>query len=177
MLTDADVRRIADGTGQAPREFVRFFGESELHMTKRHPFWIRFARRRAAMALRWGRDRCIFLGPGDECQVYTHRPLACREHPFSIKLSRTGAVEGIRISRIVDCPCELDGHLTRRQLAAVSRWNERESVAYQKRVRAWNRDPDAVRTRSGFMEYLGLDWNAAEKADTGVEAAAPNPFG
>ncbi len=76
MLTDSDVRRIVEGTGMAPREFVGFFAEHELKMHKRHPFWIRFANRQAATALRWGRKRCIFLDHEDRCSIYGHRPPA-----------------------------------------------------------------------------------------------------
>src|SRR5690606_28695269 len=89
MLTDHDVRRLVDGAGYAPREFVRFFGEDEVQMAKRHPFWIQFQRRRAAMGLRWKPGRCTFLDRDDRCSVYEHRPLACREHPFNVTFSET----------------------------------------------------------------------------------------
>ena len=179
MLTDADVGRIVESTGLQARSFVRFFNEQELHMPRHHPFWIQFSSRRAAMALRWGRDRCVFLDRNDQCQVYGERPLACREHPFTIKISETGAVEGIKLSKIVDCLYELDGDLTRRQLARVSRWNERESEDYQAQVKAWNRQGRGPRTRARFMEFLGLDWNAGRSSmdSPRPRVAESNPFG
>jgi Fe-S-cluster containining protein len=166
MLTDADVSRIVGATGLGPRAFVRFFGETELRMPKRHPFWIQFERRRAAMALRWGRDRCIFLDRDNQCRVYDERPLACREHPFTIRMSRTGAVEGLELSKIVDCLYELDGHVTKRQLARVSRWNEKESEEYQERIKVWNQDERESRSRARFMEFLGLDWSQGMGAES-----------
>ena len=159
MLTDSDVRRIVEGTGMAPREFVRFFRENELTMSKRHPFWIRFANRQATMALRWGRQRCIFLDREDRCTIYEHRPLACREHPFTITVSNRGAVEGLALSKVSECLYELDGNVTRPELAEVSRWNEEESAEYQEHVRIWNSDKRRSRTRAAFMEFLGLEWD------------------
>ena len=158
MLTDFDVRRIVAGVGLAPRRFVRFFGEDEVKMPKRHPSWVRFAGRRAAMGLRWGRQRCMFLDAGDRCAIYEHRPLACREHPFTVALSGTGAVEGLSLSKISECLYELDGGLTRRDLAAVSRWNGRESDQYQAHVKRWNQPTQRRRTRAAFMAFLGLAW-------------------
>ena len=158
MLTDSDVRRIVEGTGMAPREFVRFFGEHELIMNKRHPFWVRLANRQGAMALRWGRQRCIFLDREDRCSIYEHRPLACREHPFTIRLSNRGAVESLALSKASECLYELDGNITRPELAAVSLWNEEESAEYQRHVKAWNRDRQSRRTRAAFIEFLGLEW-------------------
>ena len=162
MLTDHDVRRIVDGTGMAPREFVRFFGEDEIKMTKRHPFWIHFANRRATMALRWGRNRCFFLDKDDQCSIYHHRPVACREHPFNIDLSDSGAVEGLSISKVSECLYELDGKVTRRELAAVCRWNEGESEEYQERLKTWNRRRKGPRTRAAFMEFFDLGWESSD---------------
>ena len=68
MLTDHDVRRIVEGTGIAPREFVRFFGEDEIKLAKRHPFWIRFANRRATHGSPMG-TRAVLL-PGQRRSMY-----------------------------------------------------------------------------------------------------------
>ena len=163
MLTDHDVRRIVEGTGIAPREFVRFFGEDEIKLAKRHPFWIRFANRRATMALRWGRERCFFLDSEDQCTIYEDRPLACREHPFNITLSNTGAVEDLSLSKVSECLYELDGNVTRRELAAVCRWNEAESEEYQEQIKAWNRRRKGSRTRAEFMALFGLPWEETSR--------------
>ena len=163
MITDHDVRRIVDGTGKAPREFVRFFGEGEIRMTKRHPFWVRLATRRVVMGLRWGRNRCLLLDKEDRCTVYEHRPLACREHPFNITVSESGAVTNLSLSKVVDCPHELDGHVTKKELRAISKWNEDESGEYQGHVKDWNRRRTGGRSRTDFMEFLGFAWNEAAK--------------
>ena len=163
MLTDHDVRRIVDGTGKPPKDFVRFFGEGEINMIKRHPFWVRLATRRAVMALRWGRNRCILLDKQDQCTVYEHRPLACREHPFNITVADSGTVTNLALSTIVDCPFELDGQVTKNELRAICKWNEDESEEYQVRVKKWNRRRTSGGTRTDFMEFLGFDWNKGGK--------------
>lgn len=159
MLTDHDVRRIVDGTGMAPKEFVRFFGEDEINMPKRHPFWVQLATRRAIMALRWGRNRCIFLDKEDMCTIYEHRPVACREHPFNITRSNSGAVTGLSLSKVSECLYELDGQISKRTLSAVCKWNEDESEEYHERVKRWNRWPKGSKTRTDFMKHIGFEWD------------------
>lgn len=157
LLTDGDVARIVDGTGKAPREFVRFFGPDAVEMTNNHPLWIRFERGRAVMALKWRNSHCGFLGKNNLCQVYDHRPVTCREHPFNVTLSDTGAVERISLSRVVKCPHEWDGKSSLNDIRSVVRWNERQSDAYTDKVKVWNLRRDVVRTRPGFLRYLGFE--------------------
>jgi Fe-S-cluster containining protein len=156
LLTDADVRRIADGTGKTPREFIRFFGPDVVEMGSRHPLWVRFDRGRAVMALKWQGDHCTFLAPDNRCTIYEHRPVTCREHPFNVSLSQNGAVERMSLSRVVKCPHEWDGRTSLNVIRSVVRWNERQSDVYEEKVKAWNRRRATERTRPGFLRYLGL---------------------
>lgn len=156
MLSDADIRRLSEGTGRPPEEFTRFIPEGDITLDKRSPWWVRLARSRVILALRWKRGACVFLGEDNRCSVYEHRPVACREHPFSISHSESGALLGLSLSRVVPCPHEWDGDLKRRDLVALSRWTTRESEAYTVRVRNWNRGDEKRRTRGGFLRYLGL---------------------
>lgn len=165
MLTDHDLRRIVEGTGRAPNEFVRFFGEDEINIAKRHPFWIRMANRRVIMALRWGRNRCIFLDKEDMCTIYEDRPVACREHPFNITLSETGAVQDLSLSKVSECLYELDGKIPKRTLSAVCKWNEGESEEYHERIKSWNRRRTGPKNRTAFVNFLGLNWDQSGKKD------------
>lgn len=155
-ITDEDVRRITQGTGKSPLDFVRFYTEKEVSMDQRDPLWVRFGKSKAIMALRWKNDQCIFLDKDNRCTIYEHRPVTCRDHPFNTTLSETGAVEKILLSRVVKCPHEWDGHVTRRSLKTVQRWNERQEEAYCAKVREWNRRPHSRPTRPAFLRYLGL---------------------
>jgi len=156
LLTDADVTRIAEGTGRAPREFVRFFGPDAVEMGSRHPLWVRFDRGRAVMALKWQGGHCMFLESDNRCSIYDHRPVTCREHPFNVTLSDTGAVERISLSRVVKCPHDWDGRTSLTAIRSVVRWNERQSDVYEEKIKAWNRRRGAKRTRPEFLRYLGL---------------------
>lgn len=156
MLSDADVKRLADGTMLPVDSFARFVAEGDISLEKRSPWWIRLARRRYVMALRWKRGACVFLGEDNRCGAYDHRPLACREHPFSISHSESGALLDLSMSRVVDCPHEWDGEQKRRDLVALSRWTSRESETYTGRVRLWNRQREGSRTRVAFLRFLGL---------------------
>jgi len=156
LLTDADVSRISEGTGRAPREFVRFFGPTAVEMEQRHPMWIRFDSGRAVMALKWRSNHCAFLGRANLCQIYEHRPVTCREHPFDVTLSDNGGVERMSLSRVVECPHEWDGKTSLNEIRSVVRWNERQAEAYTDKVRTWNRKRAVSRTRPGFLRYLGL---------------------
>ncbi len=156
LLTHQDVARIVDGTGRAPRDFVRFFGPSAVEMGSADPHWIQFDTGRAVMALKWRSRRCAFLGVNNLCQIYGHRPVTCREHPFNVRLSETGGVEAISLSRVVRCPHEWDGQTSLKQIRSVVRWNELQTDAYAKKVKTWNRRRGAGRTRPAFLRYLGF---------------------
>lgn len=156
LLTDADVRRISEGTGRAPAEFVRFFGKDAVEMEKRHPLWVRFDLGRAVMGLKWRGQHCMFLDEDNRCSIYDLRPVVCREHPFNVSLSDSGAVQRISLSRVVECPHEWDGRVSLTEVRSVVRWNERQSDAYTEKVRAWNRRRAGSRTRTDFLRYLGL---------------------
>lgn len=155
-VTDEDVRRLTAGTGRPVDEIVHFASPHEIAFDKRHPWWVRFERRRAVMTLRRWRSDCGFLLADNRCSVYEHRPLVCRQHPFDVTLSDTGAVERVTLSRLVHCPSASDGHETRRELARMERARWRESDAFIEKVAAWNRRRDGRRTPREFLRYLGL---------------------
>jgi Fe-S-cluster containining protein len=157
LLTDADVRRIREGTGKPVEEFVHFFSVGAVEMGKRHPLWVRFSQRRATMGLKWKEGHCGFLDDdNNRCTIYEHRPVTCREHPFNVTLSETGAVERLSISRIVPCPYELDGKQTLRGIKSAVYWNHRQSEVYHEKIRKWNRRREGRRTPREFLRFLGL---------------------
>ena len=166
MLTDSDVRRLAEGTGRPLADFVRFVPEGDIGLEKRSPWWVRLATRRYVITLRWNRSACVFLGEDNRCTVYEHRPVACREHPFDIQHSESGALLHLTMSRVVECPHEWDGRQSRRELVQLSRRTGAESEAYTQKVKAWNRRREGARTRGEFLRYLGL--GAADGGEEGL---------
>jgi Fe-S-cluster containining protein len=156
-ITDADVRRIVDETGKSPLEFVRFFTHDEVSMSTHDPLWIRFKGGNAVMALRSIHDRCIFLdNKTNLCTIYEHRPVTCRDHPFNVTLSDSGAIEKISLSKIVKCPHAWDGNVSRRDVRRVQTWNERQEESFLKKVREWNRSKRTQKTRPEFLRFLGF---------------------
>ena len=140
-VTDADVRRLADGLKRPVESFIRFAREGEFVFGKRHGWWIKFARRQAVMILRWKNRRCIFLDDEDRCTAYAYRPLVCRSHPFEVTLTGedTGGIEDIKLMKLTPCPHELDGHHTRREIGLLERLHWRESARYVDLVKRWNK--------------------------------------
>lgn len=157
MLTDADIRRLAEGTDRPWRDFVRFVPEGAIGLGKRSPWWLRLRTQRYVLTLRWKGRACVFLGEDNRCTVYEHRPVACREHPFSIEHSESGALLKLTKSRVGNCPHEWNGRLNRRDLVTLSRWTGRESEAYTDRLKEWNRLGAGERIRSKFLRLLGLE--------------------
>lgn len=156
-ITDADVHRIIEGTGRSPLEFVRFYTHEEVSMSKTDPLWVKFTDHRAVMGLRSTRDRCWFLdNETNLCTIYEHRPVTCRDHPFNVTLSDSGAVKKISLSRIVKCPHAWDGHISRRSLRATQICNEQQEEAYIAKVKRWNKFPGRRRTKRAFLEFLGF---------------------
>jgi Fe-S-cluster containining protein len=156
-VTDADVRRIVDSTGESPLKFVRFFTHDEISMSTKDPLWVHFKDEKAVMALRSIHDRCIFLDHKTNlCTIYEHRPVTCRDHPFNVTFSDSGAVEKISLSKIVKCPHAWDGNISRRELRKVQTWNEQQEDSYVKKVREWNRSKAGQKTRPEFLRFLGF---------------------
>ena len=156
-ITDGDVRRIVDGTGMSPLEFVRFYDHDQVAVSQSDPLWVKFKEGRAVMGLRAKYDHCFFLeSKTNRCKIYEHRPLTCRDHPFSFTYTDTGAIEKLWLSRIVPCPHEWDGNLTRSELKKISQANEKQEEAYVDKVRTWNRDRTMQKTKPGFLRYLGF---------------------
>lgn len=156
MITDADVRRIRAGTGQEPQTFARFVDEAGIDLERRSPWWIRLGSKRRVMALQWKQRRCIFLDDAtNRCQIYEHRPVTCREHPFEVKLSERGRVERLSLSDVVECPHEWDGDNSLSSLRNVVRWNEQQSDDYTAKVGAWNRQRRGRKTQPDFLRFLG----------------------
>jgi Fe-S-cluster containining protein len=156
-ITDADVRRIVAGTGKSPLEFVRFYTHDEVAVSKNDPLWVKFNHQKAVMGLRSIRDHCFFLdNETNRCTIYEHRPVTCRDHPFNVTVSDTGAIEKISLSRIVKCPHAWDGDIKRRELRALQSCNERQEESYIEKIREWNKIKIGPRTRPDFLRFLGF---------------------
>lgn len=156
-ITDGDVKRIVNATGLAPLKFVKFYDHDEVSMSENDPLWVSFAGRKAVMGLRSTQGRCVFLDDRtNRCGIYEVRPVTCRDHPFNVSLSDTGALKNISLSRIVKCPHEWDGNIAKRELRRVRTWNERQEGRYLEKLKVWNRQKNGPRTQPAFLRFLGF---------------------
>jgi Fe-S-cluster containining protein len=156
-VTDEDLRRIADATGKSPAQFVRFYKPNEVSMSQEDSLWIKFGFNTAVMGLRSRDDHCMFLDSKTNfCTIYEHRPVACRNYPFKVTVSDTGAVEKISLRRAVKCLHAWDGNNSRRSLRAIHSWNQRQEKGYVKKIKAWNRQRSESRSRAAFLRFLGF---------------------
>ena len=157
-ITDADVRRISEGTGTSPLAFVRFYGHDEIAMSDNDPSWVRLNKGRRVMALKKTRDRCVFLeNSTNRCTIYEHRPVTCRDHPFNLTFAASGALEKISLSRIVKCPHQWDGDIQRRELRRINDWNEQQQETYVSKIQAWHKVKTGRRTGKKFLRFLGFE--------------------
>jgi Fe-S-cluster containining protein len=156
-LTDADVRRISEGTGKSPLAFVRFYSHDDIAMSDNDPSWVRLGKGRRVMALKKTHDHCVFLeNSTNRCTVYEHRPVTCRDHPFNLTYSDSGALEKISLSRIVKCPHEWDGKVQRSELRRINDWNEQQQETYVSKIKAWHKVKTGRKSAKEFLRFLGF---------------------
>ena len=155
IVTDRDVGRITQHTGQTAEQVVRFYKPSDIGWSTRKPGWIKFRSGKRIMGLRRNRRGCQYLGRDDLCTIYEHRPVTCHRYPFNVEFDEDDRIEGLSISQAVECPYELDGANTMQEIKVICDWEEKEETPYHEKVRAWNRDKTA-REKRVFVENLGI---------------------
>jgi len=155
-LTDADVQRIIEGTGKPAESFVQFYEDDGVALAKSSPFWVSFGDKPAVMGLRSTRGHCVFLDRENRCTIYEHRPVTCRQHPFDIQLSKSGAVRHLSISGVVDCPHGWEGKIAKRGLRTLLCWNDRQVTRYFAKVQQWRHMRAVVKTPKAFLQFLGF---------------------
>jgi len=163
-LTDADVRRIMARTGDRPSEIVRWVGRDGIDMDDEPEAFVRLRQGKRVMVLRQANGRCRYLGRDDRCSIYSSRPLGCRIYPFDPEFTSKGKVRRLTLVRATECPYELDGDHSVRDLRALHERYSDAHDAYNERVAEWNREQTKRLRRGGtaqtadeFFEFLGLE--------------------
>ena len=155
LVTDEDVRRVADHTGQVASEILKFYRPDDIEWSTDKPEWIKLKSGLRIMGLRRNKSGCQYLGEDDLCTIYEHRPVTCRRYPFDVELDEDGEIDSISISTSVECPYELDGCTSLSQLNAVCAWEEKEETPYFAKVKNWNRKGKPG-GKKAFLQHLGL---------------------
>lgn len=162
-LTDGDVERIAERTGAAPSDFVRFIDRNAIDMDDEPEAFVRLRQGKRVMVMRQGAGGCHFLGADDRCTIYAARPLGCRVFPFDPTFGADGKLRRLKLIQAADCRYELDGDNDPRKIRELQERHETVTTRYHQRIAEWNREQTrrkrqgrAVQTAKKFLSFLGL---------------------
>jgi Fe-S-cluster containining protein len=163
-LTDADVQRVSEHTGQAPTEFVRFITKDDIAMDDEPEAFATLRQGKRVMTMRQGRGRCHFLGDDDRCTIYDARPLGCRVFPLDASFGkRNGKLRRLTLIEATDCKYELDGKQRVSELRRLSEAYAAANDAHRARIAEWNaemkrrkRAGRAAGTAREYLAFLGL---------------------
>lgn len=162
-LTDEDVARIQQRTGQEPENFVRWVDRNGIDMDDEPEAFVRLRQGKRVMVMRQGRGGCHFLGADDRCTIYASRPLGCRVFPFDPTFSKQGKLRRLQLIQATDCQYELDGSNDPVAIRELQARHDAATQRYQQRIATWNkqqvsrkRQGRAVQTVKDFLGFLGV---------------------
>lgn len=162
-LTDEDVKRISERTGDAPREIVRFIDRNAIDMDDEPEAFAILRQGRRVMILRHERGGCRYLGSDDRCSIYGARPLGCRIFPFDPSFDKQGKIRRLKLIQATECPHELDGENDVDALRSLHTRYEAATLRYQEKIAEWNREQKrrrragrAAQSSVDFLAFLGL---------------------
>lgn len=161
-MTDADLRRLVDGTGATPPDLVQWVDRDGIDLRDRRWF-VMLRQGPRTMVLRHRRGRCVYLGPDDRCTAYESRPIGCRVFPLDPEFSARGTLRRLDLIEATECPYAMDGSNDIDTLRALHQRYDAENDAYLEKAATWNRLQRA-RQRQGkkpetgprFLEFLGF---------------------
>ena len=163
-LTDSDVWRLAQTTGNAPMDIVRWVSTEEIELADVPEAFVELRQGRRVMVLRHVRGACRYLGTDenrDACQVYEDRPLGCQIFPFEPTFTKRGTLKHLRLIDTTECPYELDGANDLDKLKSLSDRFDEEWTTYCERIEIWNKQQRGRRRRGlerlrgrAFLDFL-----------------------
>ena len=162
-LTDTDVARISESTGDDARDVVRFVDRNAIDMDDEPEAFASLRAGKRVMILRHEGGGCRYLGDDDRCTIYDARPLGCRIFPFDPSYDKVGKLRRLKLIQATDCLYELDGKNDPNAIRRLHQSYEAATHAYQERIAEWNRLQRARRragrgaqSSSEFLAFLGL---------------------
>jgi Fe-S-cluster containining protein len=162
-LTDQDVVRIRERTGDDPSDFVRWVDRNGIDMDDEPEAFVRLRQGKRVMVMRQGAGGCHYLGADDRCSIYASRPLGCRIFPFDPSYTKQGKLHRLKLIQATDCQYELDGKNDPGEIQVLHQRHESTTARYQARVAEWNQEQTrrlrrgkSARTGRDFLEFLGV---------------------
>lgn len=162
-LTDQDVVRITQRTGDKPQDFIRWVDRHGIDMDDEPEAFVRLRQGKRVMVMRHQNGGCRYLGADNRCTIYSSRPLGCRIFPFDPEYDKRDNLRRLRLIQATDCQYDLDGKNDPNVIRQLHARHEGATAAYQARVAEWNQQ-QARRVRSGrsaqtareFLSFLGV---------------------
>ena len=162
-LTDQDVARISERTGDDARKFVRWVDRMGIDMDDEPEAFVRLRQGKRVMIMRQGKGGCHYLGADDRCTIYASRPLGCRIFPFDPSYTKDGKLRRLKLIQATDCQYELDGDNEPGAVQQMHTRHETATARYQARIVEWNqeqarrkRQGKSVQTARDFLSFLGV---------------------
>jgi Fe-S-cluster containining protein len=163
-LTDGDVKRIAKGTGEKPKDFIRWVDRHGIEMDDEPEGFVMLRQGKRVMVLRHTRWGCYFLGKDNRCTIYKSRPLGCRIFPFDGTFKKDGKLRHLKLIQAADCKYELDGKNDVKALHELDTQHEKAGDDWEGRIADWNkaqkarkRDGKAAGTAREFFAFMGFN--------------------
>jgi Fe-S-cluster containining protein len=156
-LTDQDVMRIQQRTGEEALDFVRWVDRNGIDMDDEPEAFVRLRPGKHVMVMRQGRGGCYFLGKDDRCTIYGSRPLGCRVFPFDPGYDKRGTLRRLKLIQATDCLYELDGKNDPDAMRELQQRHEGATARYHQRVAEWNQE-QARRVRQGRRVQTARDF-------------------
>ena len=162
-LTDQDVLRIQQRTGEEALGFVRWVDRNAIDMDDEPEAFVRLRQGKRVMVMRQGGGGCHFLGKDDRCRIYASRPLGCRIFPFDPTYNKQGKLTRLKLIQATDCIYELDGDNDPDDVQKLHQRHDDATTRYHERIATWNQE-QARRKRQGksaqsardFLSFLGV---------------------
>lgn len=162
-LTDKDIVRITQRTGDDPRDFILWVDRNGIDMDDEPEAFVRLRQGKRVMVMRHQGGGCRYLGKDDRCTIYGSRPLGCRIFPFDPTYTKERKLRRLKLIQATDCKYELDGDNDADAISDLHQRHEAATSAYQARVAEWNKE-QTRRARSGraaqtareFLSFLGV---------------------
>lgn len=162
-LTDEDVVRITQRTGDEASQFVRWVDRNGIDMDDEPEAFVRLRQGKRVMIMRQGPGGCHYLGKDDRCTIYGSRPLGCRIFPFDPTYSKDGKLRRLKLIQATDCQYELDGANDAGAVQDLHTRHEAATARYQARIAEWNqeqkrrvRQGKRVQTARDFLSFLSV---------------------
>lgn len=162
-LNDADLRRIVEHTGEAPKDVVKFVDRDAIDMDDEPHAFLRLKQGKRVMVLRHAKSQCKYLDKDDRCGIYEHRPLGCRVFPFDPTFTKKGELRRLVLIPATDCVYELDGKNDPDAIRELQQRLDDENMDFHLKIAEWNRlqrnrrrRGKAAQTARKFFEFLEL---------------------